>query len=200
MSKKIIDRAESYSKHSSDINDDNVLRNFLDLLKNRFEKNISFHFDVNWETIHSKLVCSETKLFALLEMEKTGGEPEYFKFNSQKNTFIFVDCSAESPVGRRSLCYDYEAFLSRKENKPKGSALEMAKDMGVEIMDEPLYNELQRYGNFDCKTSSWLKTSEEIRKQGGAIFGDKRYNQVFIYHNGAESYYASRGFRAYLEV
>jgi hypothetical protein len=172
---------------------------FLEILKKRFEKRNQQH-SLSWNDIASRLLNHNDKIVCLMKMEESGGEPEFIKIDQKTGHYIFVDCALESPSGRRSLCYDNDALLSRKENKPKNSALEMANTMGVKILDEMLYKELQRFGNFDLKTSSWLKTPDEMRKLGGAIFGDKRYNTVFIYHNSAESYYASRGFRTYLEV
>jgi hypothetical protein len=172
----------------------------LKLLKARFEKNRSFHKDMDWGTIQMKLESSPAKLWSLSEMERTGGEPDVVGFDKQSGEFIFYDCSVESPKGRRSLCYDREAWESRKEFKPETSAMELAAAMGIEILTEEQYRELQKLGNFDTKTSSWVKTPDNIRKLGGAVYCDRRYNTVFLYHNGAESYYAVRGFRGVLKV
>lgn len=174
----------------------------LNILKVRFEKNMNRHKGIEWATVEAKLNAASggEKLWSLNEMERTGGEPDVVGYDKKTNTFIFYDCSAESPNGRRSVCYDTEALESRKENKPKNSALGMAADMGIEILTEEQYRELQRLGTFDSKTSSWIKTPAEIRKLGGAIFADWRYGQVFVYHNGAESYYAARAFRGSLAV
>jgi hypothetical protein len=175
----------------------------MDLLKTlqtRFEKNTQRHPNLNWSIIQKKLEKNPEKVKTLLIMENSGGEPDVVDFDKKSGEYIFYDCSPESPQERRSLCYDQFALEQRKENKPKSSALSMAKEMGVEILTEDEYKKLQSLGEFDLKTSSWIKTPEEIRKLGGAIFGDRRYDQVFTYHNGAESYYASRGFRASLKV
>lgn len=172
----------------------------LTLLKSRFEKNMNRHEGIKWAKVHAKLLTNAKKLESLANMEKTGGEPDVVKFDKNTGEYIFYDCSAESPKGRRSLCYDKKAFESRKKFKPKTSALEMAIAMGIEILNEEKYKVLQKLGSFDTKTSSWIKTPPEIRKLGGAIFADRRYNHVFVYHNGAESYYAGRGFRGSLKV
>jgi len=172
----------------------------LDLLKSRFEKNIKRHPGINWMDIESKLLSNPEKLWSLNEMEKSEGEPDVILFDKKSGTYAFIDCSAESPKGRRSLCYDRLALDSRKEHKPANSAMDMALEMGVEILTEEQYKFLQSLGKFDTKTSSWVKTPESIRNLGGAIFCDFRYNNVFTYHNGAESYYAARGFRAILVV
>jgi len=172
----------------------------IKILKTRFEKNPNRHENINWEEVQKKLESNPEKLWPLNEMEKTEGEPDVIGHNKKTNEYLFFDCSAESPKGRRSLCYDRKALDSRKENKPTNSAMDLASEMGIEILDEEQYRELQTLGNFDLKTSSWVKTPEEIRKLGGAIFCDKRYNTVFLYHNGAESYYAARGFRGILKV
>jgi hypothetical protein len=169
-------------------------------LKARFEKNRNRHQGLEWAKVRSKLEGSPEKLWSLHEMERTGGAPDVVGQDKKTGEYIFYDCSAESPKGRRSVCYDTEALESRKENKPENSAIAMATVMGIEILSEEQYRELQKLGNFDTKTSSWLKTPSEIRKLGGAIFGDFRYGHVFIYHNGAESYYAARGFRGSLRV
>ncbi|MCE3279586.1 MAG: hypothetical protein K0S44_1777 [Bacteroidetes bacterium] len=164
----------------------------------RFEKNMNRHKGIDWSKVEAKLKGG--KLWSLNEMEKTEGEPDVIGQDKKTGEYIFADCSAESPKGRRSFCYDRTALDSRKENKPKNNAIEMADDMGIELLNEEQYRDLQKLGKFDTKTSSWLKTPSEIRKLGGAIFGDFRYGQVFIYHNGAESYYAARGFRGMLKV
>lgn len=169
-------------------------------LKKRFEKNASRHEGIRWDEVHQKLKENPAKLWSLNEMESTGGEPDVAAFDSETGEHIFYDFSAESPSGRRSLCYDRKGLESRKEFKPENSAVDMADEMGIELLDEEHYRHLQRLGNFDTKTSSWLKTPSAIRKLGGAIFGDRRYNTVFVYHNGAQSYYSSRGFRAMLRV
>lgn len=172
----------------------------LQTLKSRFDVNMNRHINVKWNDVKSKLEKSGSKLWSLFEMERTGGEPDVVVFNKLKNEIIFCDCSSESPAGRRSLCYDRAALDSRKEHKPKNSAIDLASEIGIEILTEEQYRELQKLGNFDTKTSSWVKTPDEIRKLGGAIFCDRRYNTVFVYHNGAESYYASRGFRGMLKI
>jgi len=171
-------------------------------LKDRFGKNMKRHTGLEWSELQAKLDSSAAgeKLWSLNEMENTGGEPDVVGIDKTTGEYIFYDCSAESPKDRRSICYDNEALESRKENKPKGSALGMAAAMGIEILTEEEYRALQQLGNFDTKTSSWVKTPGEIRKLGGAIFCDRRYNHVFVYHNGAESYYGVRGFRASLRV
>lgn len=172
----------------------------LKVLQVRFEKNTQRHKDLDWNKIEAKLKTNPEKLWSLDEMERTEGEPDVIGFDAQSNEYIFVDCVAESPKGRRSVCYDHEALEKRKENKPKDSAINMAEEMGIEILNEEQYKELQKLGKFDTKTSSWIKTPSEIRKLGGAIFSDFRYNTVFVYHNGADSYYAARGFRGLLKV
>ena len=172
----------------------------ISLLKSRFEKNMARHKDLDWLKIQEKLEANPEKLWSLSRMEETGGEPDATGYDRKTAEYIFTDCSAESPAGRRSYCYDREALDSRKENKPSGSALDMADFMGIGILDEAQYRELHKLGKFDTKTSSWIKTPSEVRKLGGALFADFRYGQVFIYHNGAESYYAARGFRGYLKV
>lgn len=172
----------------------------LNVLKKRFEKNMSRHQGLEWAKIQAKLEANDTKLWSLDEMERTEGEPDVIGYDAQTDEYSFVDCSAESPKGRRSLCYDLEAWESRKEHKPTNNVLDVAAEMGVELLNEEQYRTLQSLGKFDTKTSSWLATPAEIRKLGGAIFGDFRYGQVFIYHNGAESYYAARGFRGALRV
>ncbi|MCC6549115.1 MAG: DUF4256 domain-containing protein [Ignavibacteriaceae bacterium] len=172
----------------------------LGVLKTRFEKNMKRHEGIKWEAIEKKLNAAVLKLCSLFEMEQTGGEPDVVGYDAKTKEYIFTDCSAESPSGRRSLCYDPEALASRKENKPGGSAIGMAAEMGIELLTEEQYFDLQKLGKFDTKTSSWLKTPAEQRIHGGAIFGDRRYERVFIYHNGAESYYAARGFRGTIRI
>ncbi len=169
-------------------------------LKERFETNIHRHRDVKWADVLKKLEANLTKLRSLNEMERTGGEPDVIGIDHKTGEILFADCSAESPNGRRSLCYDRNALESRKANKPKGSAVEMASEMGIKILNEDEYRMLQSLGKFDTKTSSWLETPADIRQSGGAIFGDWRFGRVFIYHNGAESYYAARGFRGLLRI
>jgi len=169
-------------------------------LKVRFEKNMNRHQGLEWAQAQAKLDANAEKLWSLSEMERTGGEPEVVGHDKKTGEYIFCDCSAESPSGRRSLCYDRDALASRKENKPKGSAVDMACAMGIELLTEEQYRELQKLGHFDTKTSSWVTTPSNIRKLGGALFCDRRYDTVFVYHNGAESYYAARGFRGALRV
>jgi len=172
----------------------------LSTLQARFKKNMSRHQGLDWSQVQAKLETNAEKLWSLSEMERTGGEPDVVGQDKKTGEYIFYDCSAESPKGRRSLCYDREALDSRKENKPKGSATDMAAAMGVELLTEEQIRELQKVGEFDTKTSSWVKTPPNIRKLGGALFCDRRFNTVFLYHNGAESYYAARGFRVSLKV
>jgi len=172
----------------------------LRILKTRFEKNIHRHGGLEWSKIQFKLETNPEKLWSLNEMEKTDGEPDVVKYEKKSGEYIFYDCSMESPKGRRSVCYDQEALESRKEHKPKNSAIGMAAEMGIELLTEEQYRKLQLLGKFDTKTSSWIETPTSIRNLGGAIFGDRRYGNVFIYHNGAESYYAARGFRGSLRV
>ena len=172
----------------------------LQTLKTRFEKNKNRHKGIEWAAVQTRLQANPEKLWSLSEMEQTGGEPDVVGFDMKTGEFIFYDCSAESPAGRRSFCYDREALTARKENKPKNSAMEMAADIGIELLTEEQYRALQLLGHFDLKTSSWVKTPAAIRKLGGAIFCDRRYDTVFVYHNGAESYYAARGFRGALKV
>ncbi|HHW46872.1 MAG TPA: DUF4256 domain-containing protein [Clostridiales bacterium] len=172
----------------------------LKILKSRFEKNMNRHERLEWDRVQEKLKANPQKLWSLNEMEITGGEPDVVGFDENTGEVIFCDCSAESPKGRRSLCYDREALESRKEHKPKGSAVDMALAMGIELLTEEEYRKLQLLGEFDTKTSSWIKTPDNIRKLGGALFCDRRYNTVFVYHNSAESYYSSRGFRGMLRV
>jgi hypothetical protein len=172
----------------------------LKTLKLRFEKNMNRHKNLEWAKVYAKLQANTEKLYSLNEMEITGGEPDVVGQDKKTGEYIFYDCSAESPKDRRSLCYDHEALEKRKEHKPADSAMNMAVDMGIEILTEEQYRELQQLGKFDLKTSSWVKTPAEIRKLGGAIFCDRRYDHIFTYHNGAESYYAARGFRGSLKV
>lgn len=172
----------------------------LNTFKERFEKNTNRHNGLEWDKIQAKLEANTEKLWSLNEMERTGGEPDVVGYNTTTNEYLFYDCSAESPKGRRSICYDQEALESRKENKPKNSAVAMSSEMGIELLTEEEYRHLQQLGNFDTKTSSWIQTPADIRKLGGAIFSDFRYGAVFVYHNGAESYYAARGFRGSLRV
>jgi uncharacterized protein DUF4256 len=172
----------------------------LRALKARFEKNLDRHKGLEWPQIQAKLKANVEKLWSLHEMERTGGEPDVVGHDRNTGEYIFYDCSAESPNGRRSLCYDREALESRKEHKPADNAMDMASVMGIELLTEEQYRGLQKVGNFDTKTSSWVKTPSDIRKLGGALFCDRRYNTVFLYHNGAESYYAARGFRGSLRV
>jgi hypothetical protein len=172
----------------------------LKTLMTRFEKNMNRHKSVEWVKVKAKLEANTEKLWSLTEMERTGGEPDVVGFDRKTGEYIFHDCSAESPKGRRSLCYDREALDARKEHKPENNAIDVATSMGIELLTEDEYRELQKLGNFDTKTSSWVKTPVDIRKLGGAIFCDRRYNSVFTYHNGAESYYAARGFRGSLRV
>jgi hypothetical protein len=172
----------------------------LRTLQARFEKNMNRHKGLEWAKVQARLEANTEKLWSLNEMERTGGEPDVVGHDKKTGEYIFYDCSAESPSGRRSVCYDGEALKSRKEHKPKNSATDMAADMGIELLTEEQYRALQKLGNFDTKTSSWLKTRAEIRKLGGAIFADFRYGNVFVYHNGAESYYAARAFRGSLKV
>jgi|SRR5688572_7682964 len=172
----------------------------LKTLKTRFEKNMNRHKGIEWKKVQARLEATAEKLWSLNEMEETGGEPDVVGQDKKTGEYIFYDCSAESPKERRSICYDGEALRSRKEHKPKNSAMEMAAEMGIEILTEEQYRNLQELGAFDTKTSSWVKTPGNIRDLGGAIFCDRRYNHVFLYHNGAESYYSARGFRGSLRI
>jgi hypothetical protein len=172
----------------------------LSTLKKRFEKNMARHKGIDWAKVQSRLESHPEKLWSLNEMEETGGEPDVLGMDKKTGEIIFFDCAAESPAGRRSLCYDREALDSRKEHKPKDSALDMAAAMGIDILTEEQYRSLQQVGKFDTKTSSWVRTPDTIRDLGGALFCDRRYNTIFLYHNGAESYYAARGFRGSLRV
>lgn len=170
----------------------------LQTLKVRFKKNMARHKSIDWDKVQARLEANPQKLTSLQAMENTGGEPDVVK--QEKGEFVFYDCSSESPAGRRSLCYDRAALDSRKANKPKGNVIEMASEMGIEVLTEEEYRGLQNLGNFDLKTSSWVQTPAAIRKLGGALFCDRRYDQIFLYHNGAESYYAARGFRGSLRI
>jgi hypothetical protein len=172
----------------------------IQTLKDRFAKNMPRHTGIDWSSVQAKLEANPNKLQVLFEMERTGGEPDVIGYDEKTGEFIFCDCSSESPIGRRSICYDREALDSRKENKPSGNALEMAASIGIEILTEQQYRELQEFGEYDRKTSSWVKTPGKIRDLGGALFCDRRYDHVFVYHNGAESYYAARGFRGSLRI
>jgi len=172
----------------------------LSVLKARFEKNMKRHKNLEWSKVQAALEANSKKLWSLSEMERTGGEPDVVGYDKSKGQYTFYDCSAESPKGRRSVCYDGEALKARKENKPANNAVDMANAIGIELLTEEQYRELQKLGEFDTKTSSWVETPADIRKLGGAIFCDRRYNTVFVYHNGADSYYAARGFRGSLKV
>jgi len=172
----------------------------LSALKARFEKNMNRHKGLEWAKVQAKLEANAEPLWSLNEMEQTGGEPDVVGYDKKTGEYTFYDCSAESPKGRRSVCYDPEALASRKENKPQNSAVGMATDMGIDLLTEAQYRELQELGEFDLKTSSWVKTPSDIRKLGGALVCDRRYNHVFLGHNGAESYYAARGFRGWLKI
>ena len=172
----------------------------FDTLKARFEQNMSRHQGIDWPDVQARLEANPEKLWSLNQMERTGGEPDVVGHDKQTDEYIFVDCSAESPKGRRSVCYDREGLESRKEHKPDSTAVDMASDMGIELLTEDEYRALQQLGDFDTKTSSWVKTPAEIRERGGALFCDRRYDHVFVYHNSAPSYYAARGFRGSLRV
>ncbi|MFN2406742.1 MAG: DUF4256 domain-containing protein [Pyrinomonadaceae bacterium] len=172
----------------------------LNKLKTRFEKNMNRHKGLDWSKVQARLEDNTKKLWSLNEMERTGGEPDVVGYDKKTGEYVFYDCSAESPKGRRSVCYDHEALESRKEHKPANSAVGMAADMGIELLTEEQYRELQQLGDFDLKTSSWVQTPAGIRKLGGALFCDRRYNHVFVYHNGAESYYGARAFRGSLRI
>jgi hypothetical protein len=180
--------------------DTNQLEELLKTMKVRFGEFMDRHKDLEWAEVEAKLEANPEKLWSLHEMERSGGEPDVIGLDRETGEYLFCDCSAESPKGRRSICYDREALESRKEHKPANSAVDMAADIGIELLTEAQYRELQKLGNFDSKTSSWIKTPPEIRKLGGALFCDRRYDNVFVYHNGAESYYAARGFRGLLRV
>ncbi|MDT3740340.1 MAG: DUF4256 domain-containing protein [Candidatus Kapabacteria bacterium] len=177
-----------------------VQKELLSTLKARFGKNMDRHKELVWTKVQTKLETNPVKLWSLSEMERTGGEPDVVGFDKNTGEYIFYDCSSETPKGRRSVCYDREALESRKEHKPENNAVDMASEMCIELLTEEQYRELQQLGQFDLKTSSWVKTPADIRKLGGAVFCDRRYNHVFLYHNGAESYYAVRGFRGMLRV
>ena len=172
----------------------------LQTLKTRFDKNPKRHPNLDWDTIEEKLKSNPKKLRSLAKMEDTGGEPDIIGYDQETDQYLFVDCTKETPASRRSICYDYEAQESRKEHKPKNNAIDMANSIGIDLLTEEQYRHLQTLGTFDTKTSSWIKTPEAIRTLGGALFADFRYNQVFIYHNGAQSYYATRGFRGILKI
>ena len=176
------------------------LKQLLDVLKNRFEKHPARHPGLRWEAVQARLEANAKKLWSLDEMEATGGEPDVVGRETKSGEYVFVDCSAQTPKGRRSLCYDHEALASRKENKPKGSAIHLAAAMGIQLLTEEQYRQLQQLGEFDTTTSSWVKTPSDVRRLGGALFCDRRFGKVFVYHNGAESYYAARGFRGELRV
>ncbi|WP_404469826.1 DUF4256 domain-containing protein [Sutcliffiella horikoshii] len=170
------------------------------VLKKRFEKNMLRHEDLDWDKVQEKLESNAEKLWSLYEMERTEGEPDVIGYDKGTDEYLFCDCSKESPKGRRSVCYDHAALEARKKFKPEDSAMNMATEMGIEMLTEEQYRELQKLGEFDLKTSSWVQTSDEIRKLGGALFCDRRFNHVFVYHNGADSYYGARGFRGMLRV
>lgn len=172
----------------------------LKILKKRFEENMNRHKGLKWEDVEKKLESSPKKLWSLDEMERTGGEPDVVEYNKKNKKYLFFDCSVETPKGRRSICFDREALEARKKHKPKTSAMDMANEMGVELLTEEQYRKLQELGEFDLKTSSWVQTPSDVREKGGALFCDRRYGKVFVYHNGADSYFGARGFRASLEV
>ncbi|TYS54451.1 DUF4256 domain-containing protein [Sutcliffiella horikoshii] len=172
----------------------------ISALKKRFEKNMQRHEEIEWDKVQAKLENSPEKIWSLSEMERTEGEPDVIGYDKEKDEFLFCDCSKESPKGRRSVCYDRAALEARKKFKPENSAMDMAAEMGIELLTEEQYRELQKIGEFDLKTSSWVQTPEEIRKLGGALFCDRRFNHVFVYHNGADSYYGARGFRGMLRI
>ena len=177
-----------------------LLDELIQTLKARFAQNMRRHIGIDWNAVQVKLEANSVKLQSIYEMEHTGGEPDVIGYDEKTGEFLYCDCSPESPIGRRSICYDREALDSRKENKPKANAIEMAASIGIEILTEQQYRELQELGEFDRKTSSWVQTPAKIRALGGALFCDRRYDQVFVYHNGAESYYAARGFRGWVKV
>ncbi len=172
----------------------------INALQSRFEKSMNRHKDIEWTDVETKLKASSNKLWSLYQMEETGGEPDVVRYDKATDKYIFYDCSAESPKGRRSICYDREGLESRKKHKPENNAVDMAAEMGIELLTEEEYRKLQQLGKFDKKTSSWIKTPSDIRDRGGALFCDRRYGRVFTYHNGAQSYYSSRGFRGFLKV
>jgi hypothetical protein len=192
-------RARGISRNKKDLSAEQR-EELLGALKARFEKNMNRHKGLEWARVQAKLEADAEKLWSLNEMERTGGEPDVIGDDNRTGEYIIYDCSAESPKGRRSVCYDREALESRKENKPDDNAMDMAAAMGIELLTEEQYRELQKIGEFDTKTSSWVKTPSDIRKLGGALFCDRRYDTVFVYHNGAESYYAARAFRGSLRV
>ncbi len=192
-------RARDINSNKKDLSPEQR-EDLLAALKARFEKNMNRHKGLEWAKVQAKLEANTEKLWSLNEMESTGGEPDVVGHDKKMDEYIFYDCSAESPKGRRSVCYDREALESRKENKPENDAIDMAAAMGIELLTEEQYRELQKLGDFDTKTSSWVKTPADIRKLGGALFCDRRYDTVFVYHNGAESYYAARAFRGSLRV
>jgi hypothetical protein len=192
-------KARNIDSHKKDLSPQ-LREELLSALKARFEKNLNRHEGLEWAKVKAKVEANAEKLWSLNEMERTGGEPDVVGHDKKTGEYIFYDCSAESPNGRRSLCYDREALESRKEHKPKDNTVDMATAMGIELLTEEQYRELQKLGNFDTKTSSWVKTPSDIRNLGGALFCDRRYDTVFVYHNGAESYYAARAFRGLLRV
>jgi len=192
-------RTRNVESHKQDLSPEQS-EDLLKTLKARFEKNMNRHKSLEWANVQAKLEANPQKLWSLREMERTGGEPDLVGHDKETGDYIFYDCSPESPKGRRSLCYDREALESRKEHKPKDSAVNVAAAMGIELLAEEQYRELQKLGEFDTKTSNWVKTPPAIRKLGGALFCDRRFDTVFVYHNGAESYYAARGFRGSLKV
>ncbi len=192
-------RARNINSNKKDLSPEQR-EELLRVLNARFENNMNRHKGLEWAKVQAKLQANAEKLWSLNEMERTGGEPDVVGHDKKTGAYIFYDCSAESPKGRRSVCYDREALESRKEHKPEDNAIDMATAMGVELLTEEQYRELQKLGNFDTKTSSWVKTSSDIRKLGGALFCDRRYGTVFVYHNGAESYYAARAYRGSLRV
>lgn len=172
----------------------------LNTLKSRFEKNMRRHQGIEWKAVEKRLLASPDKLWSLQQMEDTGGEPDVVALSQNAAEIVFVDCSPETPKGRRSICYDDEALAARKENKPANSAVNLANEIGIELLTEEQYRQLQQTGEYDLKTSSWIKTTDDVRKLGGGLFCDRRYNKVFLYHNGADSYYAARAFRGLLHV
>lgn len=186
-------------KDKKELNKDQI-RILIELLRTRFDTNIKRHENIDWQSVEDRLLANPDKLWTLSEMERTGGEPDVVGYEEAADEYIFYDCSIESPIGRRNLCYDDKALESRKENKPTGSAIGLASEMGIEILTEEQYRYLQNLGEFDKKTSSWVKTPEDVRKLGGAVFCDFRYGRVFLYHNGASSYYGVRGFRGFISI
>src|SRR6266478_5338377 len=192
-------RARNINSNKKDLSPERG-EELLGALKARFEKNMNRHSGLEWDKVQAKLEANSEKLWSLIEMERTGGEPDVIGHDKKTGEYIFYDCSAESPKGRRSVCYDREALDSRKEHKPEDNAIEMAAAMGIEVLTGEQYRELQKLGNFDTKTSIWVKTPSDIRKLGGALFCDRRFGHVFLYHNGAESYYSGRAFRGSLRV